>query len=134
MTVNQCNFVGNLGRDPEVKQINDDFTVCNFSIAVDGGKIKGEKITEWVNIKCFNKVAENCGKYLAKGSKVFVSGMMQTEKYQKDGQDKFITKIAANTVQFLDSAPKAEHATGGAPLRYAAAPVKDDPRVDDIPF
>ena len=132
MTVNQCNFVGNLGKDPELKQISDDFTVCNFSIAVTGGKIKGEPITEWVNVKTFNKVAENCGKYLSKGSKVFVSGMMQTEKYQKDGQDRYITKIAANTVQFLDPAKRQEdqHHQGG--VDFGKMPRQST--VENIPF
>lgn len=107
-SLNQCNFIGNLGQDPEVKQMPNGGAVANFSIAVSDdykNKNTGEIVqqTDWVLIVVFGKLAEICGQYLNKGSKVFVSGKQKTRKWQdQNGVDRYTTEIVASEMQMLD--------------------------------
>lgn len=108
--LNQCNFIGRLGQDPEIKYLPNGNAACNMSIAVgDDYKDKntGQKVeqTEWVNLSVFGRLADVCGEYLRKGSKVFVSGKMRTRKWQdQNGNDRYTTEIVVNDMQMLDSA------------------------------
>ena len=99
--LNQCNFIGRLGKDPETRYAASGTAVCNFSIAV-GYKYKEEESTEWVRVTTFGKLAEIIAEYVSKGSQVFVSGRMKTNAWEdKDGVKRYTTEIIANTVQFL---------------------------------
>lgn len=99
--LNQCNFIGRLGKDPETRYLPSGDAVTNFSIAC-GWKGKDTEGTEWVRISTFGKLAEICEKYLQKGSQVFVSGRFKTRKWQdKDGQDRYSTEIVADRMQML---------------------------------
>lgn len=124
--LNSCSFIGRLGKEPDMKYLNSGDAVCNFSIAV-GWKSKDKEGAEWVNITAFGKLGEVCGQYLHKGSQVFVQGRFKTEKYtDKNGVEKYSTKIQADKIQFLG---KNEAADAIAP--EAQAPKADD---DAIPF
>lgn len=106
MGVNKAILVGNLGRDPELRFTNQQLPVCSFSVATTEKRkdATGKYVdqTEWHNIVTFGKVAENCGKYLKKGSQVYVEGRIQTRKWQdKEGKDRYTTEILANSVQFI---------------------------------
>lgn len=107
--LNQCNFIGRLGADPETRYAASGDPVCSFRIAV-GWKTKEKEGAEWVSITAFGKLAEICGQYLTKGSQVFVSGRMKTDEYEKDGIKRYSTKIVADRMQMLggksDDAPK----------------------------
>lgn len=96
-TLNRCEFIGNLGKDPEVRSLNDGKKVANLSVAcTESWKKDGEKKerTEWVRAVLWGPLAEIAEKYLHKGSKVYISGSMQTRKWQdKDGTDKYSTEI-----------------------------------------
>ena len=106
--LNACMFIGRAGRDPEIRYSQSGTAVTTFSLAV-GYKYKDTESTEWVNVVCFGKLGEICGQYVNKGKQLFVSGRMQTDKWQdKDGNDRYTTKIIANTVQFLGSSDKPE--------------------------
>ena len=100
--LNRCEFIGRLGRDPETRYTPSGDAVTNFSIAV-GWKSKDKEGAEWVNIVAFGKLAEICGEYLAKGKQVFVSGRINTQKYQdkETGQDRYSTRIVADQMQML---------------------------------
>jgi len=98
--LNQCNFIGRLGKDPETRFTTGGEAICSFSIGC-GWAYKTNKGTEWVSVSVFGKLAEICQQYLKKGSQVYVSGKMKTDKYEKDGVTKYSVKINANTVQFL---------------------------------
>lgn len=113
--MNKAILLGNLGRDPELKYTQNQVPVCSFSIATtEKRKDQGGAwvdVTEWHKIVTWQKTAENCGKYLTKGSKVLVEGKIQTRKYEaKDGSDKYVTEIVAQTVQFLSTTKKEENA------------------------
>lgn len=109
MSVNKVILIGNLGKDPELKRTSYDNTaVVNFSIATTekytdkAGNSKDK--TEWHNIIVWNKQAENCAKYLTKGSPVYIEGKLQTRSWEdKEGNKKYTTEIVANKVQFLSN-------------------------------
>lgn len=100
MSLNQCNFIGNLGRDPEVRSFQNGGKVCNLRLAVSEtwkDKNTGERKerTEWVSVAIFSEgLARVAEQYLRKGSKVFISGKMQTRKWQdQSGQDRYSTEV-----------------------------------------
>ena len=98
--LNQCQFIGNLGRDPEVRTFQNGGKVCNLRIATSEtwkDKATGERKerTEWISVAIFSEgLAGVAERYLRKGSKVYISGKMQTRKYQaQDGTDRYSTEI-----------------------------------------
>ncbi len=106
--INNCMFIGRLGRDPEVRYTQSGSPVCSFKIACSE-KYKDapgnvQENTEWVPIVAWAKLAEICGEYLQKGSLVYISGRMQTRKWQdQSGTDRYTTEIVAREMKMLDS-------------------------------
>lgn len=114
--VNKVILIGNLGKDPEVRYMPSGGAVASVTLATSESwkdKQTGEKKehTEWHNLTLFGRLAEIAGEYLKKGSKVYVEGSIRTEKWQdKEGKDRYTTKIIVNDMQMLDS----RGASGGA--------------------
>ena len=83
MAVNKFIGIGNLGRDPELRYMGDGKAVCNFSFAItEKYKDKSgdqKEVTEWINVATFGRLAEICGEYVRKGTKVYVEGKLKTE-------------------------------------------------------
>ena len=105
--LNKVMIIGRLGRDPELRYSQSGSPVCTLNIATDESYTdnSGQKVekAEWHRIVVFQKAAENCSQYLAKGSLVFIEGRLETRKWQdQQGQDRFATEIKAQRVQFLD--------------------------------
>lgn len=106
--VNKVIVIGNLGNDPEIRYMPSGGAVANISVATSESwrdKQTGEmnERTEWHRITLFNRLGEIAHQYLKKGSKVYIEGRLQTDKYQaKDGTDRWSTKIVARDLQFLD--------------------------------
>lgn len=104
--LNLCHFIGRLGRDPEMRYMPGGDAVANLSIAV--GKSwktksgeKEDRVT-WVNIVAFRQLAEIMGKYLSKGSMIYVSGELQVRRWEdKEGNTRYTTEIVANQMQML---------------------------------
>lgn len=98
-SVNKVILIGNLGKDPEVRTMQNGNKVANLSIATSEtwkDKSSGERKekTEWHRVVIFGNLADIAEKYLKKGSKVYVSGSLQTRKWQnKDGQDQYSTEV-----------------------------------------
>lgn len=118
-SLNRVTLVGNLGKDPEVKQLQSGRTVANFSLATheswtDDSKQKKTR-TDWHAVEVWGAAAKLVGEYLAKGRLVLVEGALRTDKYEKAGQTHWMTKIVARNVQFLDRPEKAEPLTGEEP-------------------
>lgn len=115
--LNKVTLIGNLGQNPELKQVGDDNQVCNFSLATSY-----KDKTEWHRITCWNRLAENCSQYLSKGSKVYIEGRLETRKWtDKDGNTRYTTEIVAHEVKFLDIK---RSGNGGPP----------PPGDEDVPF
>ena len=141
--LNSCNFIGRLGKDPEVKVLGNGNTVANFSIACsDDYKDKsGEPVqqTNWINITAYGKLGEICGQYLTKGSQVYVSGKQVTRKWQdQSGADRYSTDINISDMQMLgskgDSSNEQQSSPSQAPQQPQAKPQNFDDFDDDLPF
>jgi len=131
--INKAIIVGNLGQDPEVKHLDGDRTVANFSIATsekyndrNGNKVEN---TEWHNIELWGKTAEVAEKYLKKGSRVYVEGKLKTENWEKEGVKHYKTKIVGFTIQMLDRKPEGSNQSPAA-NSSSVEPGGDD----DLPF
>lgn len=99
--LNQCNFIGRLGRDVETRYTQAGKAVATFSIACSEKRGDNET-TEWVSVVAWEKLAEICQQYLSKGSLVFISGRMQTRKWQdQSGNDRYTTEIIAREMKML---------------------------------
>ena len=133
--MNKCILVGNLTRDPELSQTSSGISFCRFSIAVNRGytNANGERETDFINIVTWRGLADNCGKYLTKGSKVGVSGSIQTRNYEdKDGNKRYATEVVADDVEFLT--PRGEGASAG-PARSSKPVMELEPVADnELPF
>lgn len=128
--LNQCNFIGRLGDNPQIRQTQTGEPMATFSIAVsekwnDKQGNRQEK-TEWVNIQAFGKLAEIMGQYLQKGSQVFISGKLQSRKYTgQDGVERTAVSILVNQMQMLGSRTdggQAPQAHNGYPQQHQAPP------------
>ena len=97
--LNRVTLIGNLGRDPEMRQTTGGKPVCTFSIATSESwkdRHTGEKreATEWHRIVAFDRLAEVCNQYLQKGSQIYVEGKLTTRKWtDQSGQDRYTTEI-----------------------------------------
>lgn len=105
-SLNKIQIIGHLGRDPEVRYLPNGDAVSNFSVATTE-KWKNQageqqEATEWHRVTAFAKLAEIVGKYLKKGSQVYIEGKIQSRKYQdKDGNEKVSVEIRASEMQML---------------------------------
>lgn len=140
--LNQCQFIGHLGADPEIRTMTNGGKVCNLRLAVtekwkDKSGDRKEK-TEWVSVVVFSDgLAGVAERYLRKGSKVYVSGKLQTRKWtDKDGNDRYSTEIVLQgfdaKLVMLDSAngesrEQQQSDNGGGGSNY-------DDLDDDVPF
>src|SRR5260221_5538725 len=115
-SLNKVQLIGNLTRDPELRYTPSGTAVVSFSVATNRGWTTdtGEKKeeVEFHRIVAWNKLAELCSQFLAKGRKVYVEGRLATRKYTtQDGQEKQITEIVIDDMLLLDS--KRPDATAG---------------------
>ena len=137
-TVNKAILIGRLGADPELKYTPSGAAVVNFNIATDeswtdASGVKQER-TEWHRIVAWRKLAEICGEYLKKGSRVYIEGQLQTRSWEQDGVKRYTTEIVARNMQMLDS-----KATGGQPSVSKKPPsppetTEETEGEDDLPF
>lgn len=97
--MNNVVLIGRLTKDPEITYTQSGTAVCKFTLAVDR---QGKDGADFIRIVTWNKTAENCNKYLAKGRQAAVQGRIQTGSYKnKDGHTVYTTDVIANNVQFL---------------------------------
>ena len=152
--INKVILIGNVGREPETRYGSSGGAICNFNVATTEAwknKDTGEKEekTEWHRIVTFRRLAEICGEYLHKGSKVYIEGKLQTREWEKDGIKRYTTEIVANEMQMLDSrsvddSALTHDASATAYKKKKPPPPPDgqpqgahnsnDPFQDDIPF
>ena len=103
--MNKIILFGRLTRDPEVRVIPNDKTVCKFTLAVDRqfANQNGEREADFINIVVWGKAAELCGNSLAKGQRLLVEGRLQIRNYvAKDGNKRYVTEVIANSVEFVE--------------------------------
>lgn len=142
-SVNKAILIGNLGRDPEIRYTASGTAVANFTIATSErwkDKETGEdkEQTEWHRIVAWRRLAEICGEYLTKGSRVYIEGRLQTRSWEKDGVTRYTTEIVAGDMMMLGGR---ETGTDSRPAGSTSAPEYSGPPLpgdgdgdDDIPF
>ena len=141
-------IIGNLTRDPEMRVTQNGVSVCSFTVAVNqrpskAQREKGEQPpAKFFKVTAWRDLGENCGKYLAKGRKVYVDGVIGASCYvsEKDGKAYASLELTANNVEFLSS--KGE----GSPIGGADNPLENGPatvqnpsgftpvETDELPF
>lgn len=104
--MNKVFLIGRLTRDPELRYTSSNIPSATFSLAVDRNftNQNGEREADFINIVVWKNRAENCGKYLTKGSQIAIDGRIQTRSYDKEnGSRRYITEVVAENVQFLNN-------------------------------
>ena len=141
--VNKVILVGNLGQKPEIRYTKDSKPIASFSIATSESwkdKTTGDMVekTEWHNVTFFGRIAEVAEQYLDKGSKVFVEGKLQTDKWEdENGNKRSATKIIGNNMQMLDSRGSNNSSSfdeSSSVQNEAPASQEDSFSEEDIPF
>lgn len=157
MSLNRVQLIGNLTRDPEMKQIPGGQVVTSFGVATNftWTSKTGEKQnkTEFHNIVVWGKLAEICGQYLRKGSKAYVEGRLQTREWEgEDGVKRYRTEIIADNMIMLDRkggdgsgdfgaereargiAKKTDNDFGGMEAGGSSGGSEEEVKIDDLPF
>ena len=136
--MNKVFLIGNLTRDPELSTTNSGISVCRISIAVSRrfANADGSRETDFFNVVAWRAIAENCAKYLKKGSKIAVMGSIQNRSYEgNDGTKRYTTDITAEEIEFL-STKGDETGTGDAGMHNepdtGLQPIDDDDNT--LPF
>jgi single-strand DNA-binding protein len=142
MSVNKVILVGNAGKDPEVKYLENSTPVCNLTLATNEiyTNKSGEKVknTEWHNIVLWRSLAEIAQKYVKKGTQVYIEGKIRTRSYDdKDGNKKYITEIVADNMQLLGHKPEggnneSSQESKSSPAEYNT--ISPSEPSDDLPF
>ena len=139
--MNKVYLIGNLTRDPEMSETSGGVAFCRIGLAVNRpySSSDGERQTDFFNITVWRTQAENCGRYLKKGSKVAVVGSLQNRSYEdKDGNKRQVTDIIANEVEFLsvrNQSEPSEEEIGAAPVQRASVkPTLEQVDDDQLPF
>jgi single-strand DNA-binding protein len=146
MSVNKVILVGNVGKDPEVKYVDQDVPFARFTLATsESYKNKsGEKVetTEWHNIVMWRGLAKVVEQYVKKGSKLFIEGKITHRQYEQEGQTKYFTEIVGNNMVMLDSKGSRDNVgdptpppVSNASTNQANQPQIEEPEGDDdLPF
>lgn len=141
--INKVILIGNLGADPEIRYTQNGTSVASFNVATTerrkGQDGQVQELTEWHRIIAWQRLAEICGEYLSKGSKVYIEGRLQTRKWKdKDGNDRYTTEIVAREMKMLS--PRSAGGGGGGEFAgsgqgYGGDPFPEPPPMgDDVPF
>ena len=144
-SVNKVILIGNLGKDPDVRHLENGATVANFPIATSENykdRKTGEKVsqTEWHNIVVWRGLADITERYLKKGDKVYIEGKLRTRSWQdQDGNTKYTTEVVADNLTMLGKAPDNSTASQAQPAAVASSsPQNEDfsgpDDSDDLPF
>lgn len=144
--VNKVILVGNLGRDPEVRHLENGASVANFSIATsESYKDKNgnrQEQTEWHNVVLWRGLAEIAEKYLRKGSQIYVEGKLRTRSWQdKDGNTRYTTEVVGDNMTMLGgrgnssegASPAAAKTNDNKSSNEGSANLNNDDE-DDLPF
>ena len=132
--MNKVILIGNLTKDPELSTTNSGINYCRFTLAVPKRFAQaGERDAEFINIVVWRVQADNCHKYLKKGSKACVIGSLQTRSYDaQDGSKRYVTEVVAEEVEFLSTKSNIDGAVSNSNGSDASElqPIEDD----SLPF
>lgn len=132
--MNKVFLIGNLTKDPELSQTNSGISVCRFSLAVTRRfqNADGEREADFLNIVVWRGQADNCHKFLKKGSKCAVSGSIQSRSYDaQDGTKRYVTEVVADEVEFISTNRNNDSSEGKKKAEVSDLEPIDD---DTLPF
>jgi len=135
--INKVELIGNLGADPEVKEMPSGGNVVNLRLATtrrwkDRNSGDRKDATEWHRVVCFNRTADIAAQYLKKGSQVYIEGRLQTRKWQaQDGTDRYTTEVVANSLTMLGKKSTESDSSDTANNSVANDPLDE---LGDVPF
>jgi single-strand DNA-binding protein len=144
--VNKVILVGRLGKDPEVRNLENGASVANFTLATSESykdRTTGEKkeVTEWHNIVLWKSLAEISQKYLHKGDMVYIEGKLRTRSWEKEGVTRYTTEVVADNLTMLStkgtggsSAASNSPSVASASDNFKAGATAADTSTDDLPF
>lgn len=137
-SVNKVILIGNLGKDPEVRHLENGTVVASFPLAtseVYTDRSTGEKkeLTDWHNIVVWRGLAEVVEKYVRKGTKLYVEGKLKNRSWQdKEGNTRYTTEVVADEITMLSRSDQAAPSTGTSP-NYSSTGTPEAPsRIDDL--
>ncbi len=144
-SVNKVILIGNLGKDPEVRHLENGSTVANFSIATSESftdKNTGERreITDWHNIVVWRGLAKVVDQYLKKGMKVYIEGKLKTRSWQDENNNtRYTTEVVADNMTMLSAKNAAPQQNTNYPPTTENKPIKPVTEIkaepeDDLPF
>lgn len=138
--VNKVILVGNLGKDPEVRHLDNGRAVANFSLATSETykNKQGERVTttEWHNVVLWTPLAEIAEKFLKKGGQVYIEGKLTTRSWDdQDGNKRYTTEVVGREMTLLGGRPDGS-SSGDSGNNMAESPVSNIPEddTDDLPF
>ena len=138
-SLNQVTLMGNLTRDPELRQTPSGQSVCSFSLALNRSykDASGEwqEATDYIDIVAWGGLAERVAQYMSKGRRCLVQGRLQSRSWEQDGQKRSKVEVLANDVTFLDSRGGGDGDESGSPApsaKPAKSNKKDDVVIEDI--
>jgi single-strand DNA-binding protein len=153
-SLNQVTLMGNLTRDPELRQTPTGQNVTSFSLALNRSykDASGEwqEVTDYIDIVCWGPLAERVAQYMSKGRRCLVQGRLQSRSWEQDGQKRSKVEVLANDVTFLDGRGGGDSDSGGSNAESATSesdapesagsdkpkptkkPKKDDVVIEDI--
>lgn len=131
--MNKIILIGNLTKDPELRETPNGVSVCSMSIAVqrDFSDNDGNKVADFFNINVWREKGETCHKYLKKGKKVAIVGSLQTRTYEdREGVKRLAIEVVANDVEFLSPKDQEEEPQVKTKTRPTLVKVNDN----ELPF
>jgi single-strand DNA-binding protein len=141
MSINKVILIGNVGKDPDVRYLDNGVVKCSFSLATsESYKNKaGEKVTntEWHNIVIWRELAKAAEAYVKKGMQLYIEGKISTRSYQdKDGVQRRVTEITADTFQMLGRKQEGQQTTEHEEKPKSEPSASEEPSqdADDLPF
>jgi len=136
-SLNQVTLMGNLTRDPELRQTPNGQNVTSFSLALNRAykDAAGEwqEVTDYIDCVCWGPLAERVAQYLSKGRRALVQGRLQSRSWEQDGAKRSKVEVLANDVTFLDSRGTGGDSGGDSGGSPSAAPADDKPKPSKKP-
>lgn len=137
-SVNQVILLGNLTRDPELRQIPSGQSVCSFTLALNrsykGGDGEWQEATDFIDVVAWAQLGERVAQYLSKGRRCLVQGRLQSRSWEQDGQKRSKVEVNASDVTFLDSPRNgaADDAESSAASKAKNSKKTDEVTIEDI--
>ena len=133
---NQVTLMGNLTRDPELRQTPNGQNVCSFSLALNrsykGSDGNWQEATDYIDVVAWGPLGERVAQYLSKGRPCLVAGRLQSRSWEQEGQKRSKVEVVAQDVTFLGGPGEGGNGGGSSAPAASSSAKKDDVVIEDI--